>query len=143
MISKGDYKSICDELAHLSSFNEKTDYCFNILNLNNNQYIVTDFEFHSISLFNSTFNILQYLPFFVLNVLSRYTNNPTLSFDKYFPKWKNKTIIIISKYLENEDGKFLINNHIMLIKHFHPTGFVTRNDNPLLVFLTHIQLMYL
>lgn len=57
MISKGNYKSIRDELAHLSSFNEKTDYCFNILPFNNNEFIVTDFESHGISLFNSTFKI--------------------------------------------------------------------------------------
>ena len=129
MISKGNYKSLIDELAHFS-FNERTEFVFNILNLNNREYIISDFESHGITLFDTTWKISHYLPFFILNTIAYYTNDVNLSFKDYLPKWKTRTIKI-SNFIENKDGSPIGENEIVLAKYFTPGNVETRTDNAL------------
>ena len=122
------HRSVRDSIAHYSSFNEKTEYCFNIVSIGKNEIIVTDMESYDIKLFQSTLNICYYLPFFVLNVLSYYTINENIELNECLPKLKNLTVGI-SDYLENLDDQPLKSTKITLCKYFNPDSFTLRTDN--------------
>ena len=129
IITKDDeHRSVRDSIAHYSSFNERTEYCFNIVKIGKNEIIVTDMESYGIKLFQSMWNLCYYLSFLVLNILSYYTINENIELNECLPKWKNLTVGI-SDYLENLDNQPLKSTNIRLCKYFNPDGFTLRTDN--------------
>jgi hypothetical protein len=52
-----EHRSVRDSIAHYSSFNERTEYCFNIVKIGKNEIIVTNMESYNIKLFQSTWNL--------------------------------------------------------------------------------------
>ena len=129
LITKNNlHRSVRDSIAHYSSFNEKTEYCFNIVKIEKNEVIITDMESYGIKLFQSTWNLCYYLSFFVLNILSYYTIKENIELNEYLPKWKNLTVGV-SDYLENLDEQPLKATKIDLCKYFNPDGFTLRTDN--------------
>ena len=121
-------RSVRDSIAHYSSFNEKTEYCFNIVKIDKNEIIITDMESYGIKLFQTTWNLCYYLSFLILNILSCYTINEKLKLNECLPKWNNVTTGI-SDYLENLDDKPLKATKIILCKYFNPDSFTLRTDN--------------
>ena len=82
------HRSVRDSIAHYSSFNERTEYCFNIVKIGKNEIIVTNMKSYNIKLFQSMWNLCYYLSFFILNVLSYYTINENIELNECLPKWE-------------------------------------------------------
>jgi hypothetical protein len=121
-------KSIRDSITHYSSYNQRTEYVFNIVSVNRNEIILTDTESLNIPLFETTWELSKYLPFVVLNCISSYTINEALSISDCIPKWRNRATRI-SKYLESQEGSLLNPNNIRVAKSLDPDGFTFRTDN--------------
>jgi hypothetical protein len=128
MISRKDNTVVRDSIAHYSSYNQKTEYVFNIVALATNEIVITDMESLGVPLFTTAWELSKYIPFVILNYLSFHTIKEPLLLSDCTPKWKNLTVRI-SMYLENQDNNSLKTNHIRVAKSLNPGSFTFRTDN--------------
>lgn len=128
MISGKDKTAVRDSITHYNSYNQKTEYVFNIIGLGRNEIVITDMESLDVPLFETTWKLTKYMPFIILNILSYHTTKEALSLSDCIPKWRNMTIRI-SMYLGNQDSSPLKSNTISIAKSLNPDGFTLRTDN--------------
>jgi hypothetical protein len=129
MITHEEDVSLRDTIAHYSSFSEETQFCGNIVKIGSDEIIASDLESHNIPLFETTWRISKFIPFFILNLLVSFNNLDTLlPLSDYSPKWKNWTIKI-SEFLEYNQP--LSPGNITIAKRMYPGGFEVGTYNPL------------
>ncbi len=124
--------SLRDFVAHKGATTEKMTSCFGITFLDNQRAILFDCELDPFPLFKTSFEAVQYLSFTVLNTLAASIGHELLPLAEYECKWRPKTAVFSEFVVSEPENSPLTQNHLTVIKHTHPDGFVihTRNVKP-------------